>query len=308
MAKKMYNDNYLGIKDFLKINYKLFRSIMKKFKKIYIEITNICNMSCSFCPKTNRKKEFMTLNTFREILEKIKGHTDYIYLHVKGEPFLHSQLIDFIELAEIFGINVNLTSNGTLLNEKILDLKALRQINISLHSFEENDLTKKEKYLATILRFSKLAQAKNKIISLRLWNILNPNDFSKNNDFLSKISDFFQVEIEIDSFKRGKGIKLSNNVYLNFEEVFEWPSLSNKYYGDKGFCHGLNTHLAILVDGTVVPCCLDDEGIINLGNILDVENLDFIVNGERSQNIINNFKERQCSETLCKHCQFKERF
>lgn len=279
-----------------------------KFKKIYIEITNLCNMSCSFCPKLTRKPEFMNLETFESIIQKIKNYTDYIYLHVKGEPFLHPNLVEFINLAEKYNLKVNLTSNGTILLKEVLNTGALRQINFSLHSFEGEDESQKEEYIKNILNFSKLAQNKNKIISLRLWNIHNNELDNKNSSTLKILSEFYQIPLISDTFERGKGIKLSDKIYLNFEEIFQWPNLNNDYTSDVGFCHGLNTHLAILVDGTVVPCCLDDNGVINLGNINEVENLVEILNKEKTQNIIEGFKKRVCIEELCKHCQFKSRF
>lgn len=279
-----------------------------KFKKIYIEITNVCNMTCSFCPKINRKPEFMELNTFENILKKIKNYTDHIYFHVKGEPFLHPKLFEFIEMAEKYNLKVNLTSNGTVLSSEMLETKALRQINFSLHSFEGETSFEKKTYIKNILDFSALAQSKGKIISLRLWNLEDSKLKNQNLDTLKILSEFFNVDLILENFIRGKGIKLSDKIYLNFEEVFEWPNLKNAYYNEKGFCHGLDTHMAILVDGTAVPCCLDDNGIINLGNINEVEDLGDILVREKTQNIIKGFKKRVCSEELCKHCQFKSRF
>ena len=265
-------------------------------------------MSCSFCPTTQRKEEFMSLQLFQEILGKISGHTDYIYLHVKGEPFLHPKLLDFLELAKDHKLKVNITSNGTILIPEALEKTSLRQINFSLHSFEGSDENEKKRYINSILDFSELAQEKGKIISLRLWNLQDNNENVKNDKTLDIIGNFFHKKIEYDNFQRGNGIKLSEKIYLNFEEVFQWPNLNNSYYEEKGFCHGLQTHLGILVDGTLVPCCLDDNGVINLGNIKDFENLSEALSKEKTQNIIKGFKNRTCIEELCKHCQFKERF
>lgn len=67
-----------------------------KFKKIYVEITNICNLNCSFCSKDNLKKKEMSLQEFDKVLSKIRQYTDTIYLHVKGEPLLHSKQKKFL--------------------------------------------------------------------------------------------------------------------------------------------------------------------------------------------------------------------
>ena len=278
-----------------------------KFKKIYIEITNICNLNCSFCQKIDRKLEFMDIETFKKIIKDIKNYTDYIYLHVKGEPLLHKEIYNFIDIAGKEGLKVNITTNGTILNHKILELESLRQFNFSLHSFEDESGIDKKDYIQSILEYSKEAKEKDKIVSLRLWNIEDESLREKNSDVIAQIEEFISISIHLDKFVRGRGIKLADKTYLNFEEVFTWPNLNNKFYNEKGFCYGLNTHLGILADGTVIPCCLDDNGIINLGNIRNTT-LKEILDSKRAKNIIEGFKNRVCVEELCKRCEFKERF
>ena len=278
-----------------------------KFKKIYIEITNVCNLNCSFCQKIDRQLEFMNVETFKTIIKNIKEYTDYIYLHVKGEPLLHKEIYNFIDIAGKEGLKVNITSNGTILNHKILELEGLRQFNFSLHSFEEKSGINKIDYIQSILEYSKEAKKNKKIVSLRLWNIEDESLREKNRDVLTQIEEFYGISLDLDKFVRGRGVKLEDKIYLNFEEVFVWPNLNNKFYSEKGFCYGLNTHLGILVDGTVIPCCLDDNGVINLGNIKN-NTLKEILDSERTKNIIEGFKNRICTEELCKRCEFKERF
>lgn len=154
---------------------------MKKFKKLYIEITNVCNLACRFCPQTIRQPEFMKLETFSKILDQIKPYTDYIYFHVKGEPLLHLEIDSFLDLSYEKGFKVNITTNGTLLNkakDKILMKPALRQINFSLHSFDGNEgLHNKDEYINNILSFVKEAIDKtNILVSLRLWNLDKDNE------------------------------------------------------------------------------------------------------------------------------------
>ena len=115
---------------------------MKKYKRVYIEITNVCNLSCSFCPLTKRAKSFLDEEKFVHILNEVSPYTDYIYLHLMGEPLLNPGLEVFLEEAYKKGVKVNITTNGTLLKknkEILLNSKSLRQVNISLHSFEAND-------------------------------------------------------------------------------------------------------------------------------------------------------------------------
>ena len=93
---------------------------------------------------------------------------------------------------------------------------------------------------------------------------------------------------------------------VNKDNLFQWPDL-NSAKKNNAFCHGLKTHIGILVDGTVVPCCLDGEGIINLGNIFE-ESLSNILNNNRTMNVIKGFENNKCVEELCSRCAFKNRF
>lgn len=291
---------------------------MKKFKKIYIEITNVCNLSCEFCPQTKRKPETITVDKFSEVLDKIKGHGDHIYLHVKGEPLLHPQLEQLLDVSYSKGFKVNITTNGTLINkvrEKIINKPALRQINFSLHSFDGNETSNdKYSYVSDILSFTKEAIERSSLtVSLRLWNLTEDNTINlknkRNNYILEMIEDFFSLDYKIEEkVIPARGIKLRERVYLNQGSEFKWPDTKLEDEDTIGFCHGLRNQIAILVDGTVVPCCLDGEGVINLGNIYAANSLNDIVEGDRALNIFNGFSNRQVKEELCRKCDYRRRF
>lgn len=287
---------------------------MKRFKKVYIEITNVCNLKCEFCPVTSRSPKLMELATFENILTQVKDYTDYIYLHVKGEPLLHPDLDKFLEAAAVHNLKVNITTNGTLIDkakDKIIDKKALRQINFSLHSFDANDLTfSLEEYLNNILAFTALAiKNTNIIISYRLWNLdQDVKSIDKNQHILDVIEKALKLDFKIeDKLLDNRGIKLAKNIYLNVAERFEWPDERLPESDDCGFCHGLRDLIAILVDGTVVPCCLDGEGVINLGNI-NQTSFSNIIEGERALAIYEGFSNRKVVEELCKKCDYRRRF
>ncbi len=287
---------------------------MKRFKKVYIEITNVCNLRCEFCPVTKREAEFMDLGTFERILSQVKDYTDHIYLHVKGEPLLHPMLDKFLDLAEDFKLKANLTTNGTLIKkvkEKLLNKKALRQVNFSLHSFDANDLNFSiEEYLKNILDFTLEAAGNTNIISsYRLWNLeQDVKSIEKNRHILSIIEDTFNLDYKIEEkLLDNRGIKIAKNVYLNAAERFEWPDKMLEESDDCGFCYGLRDQIAILVDGTVVPCCLDGEGIINLGNI-NTESFSEIINNKRATALYEGFSNRKVVEELCKKCDYRRRF
>lgn len=289
---------------------------MKNYKKIYIEITNVCNLACDFCPQSKRKPEFMKIETFDKILAQIKPYTDYIYLHVKGEPLLHPEIDRILDLSYEKGLKVNITTNGTLINkakDKLLTKQALRQINFSLHSIDGNKgFNGIDEYLNNIFSFIHDAISKtNIIIALRLWNLdkerLADIEGKKNQELLEAIEQEFNLEFKIEEkVIPGGGIKVSDRIYLNQDNKFQWPDLREIEDDGIGFCYGLRNQAAILVDGTVVPCCLDGEGVINLGNI---NNNDFsdIVNSERANTIFNGFSERKAVEELCRKCGYRKK-
>lgn len=268
-----------------------------KFKKIYIEITNICNLKCSFCSSSHRPLKEMTSKEFEEILKKIDKYTDYIYLHVKGEPLVHSHLDDILSLTKKYNKKVCITTNGVFLKNKLDILKKynnIYQINISLHS--ENN---KENYLEDI--FDSVSKLSNPYISYRFWTLEEGQMDERTKEYLTKIKEKYKKE------ELYNGIKLDDKIYLSLEYKFIWPSLDNYYYNEIGSCYGGKTHLAILNDGTVSICCLDSEGVSNLGNIFN-DTLEDILAKEKYQNILRGFNDRKVYLEICKHCSYKDRF
>ena len=289
---------------------------MTRFKKVYIEITNVCNLSCNFCPKTNRKYKFMGKEEFLHILKEVKQFTDHIYFHLMGEPLLNENIDYFLEESYKNHLKVNLTTNGTLLKkveDKLINSKALRQINISLHSFEANEKTVElEDYINNVTDFITKARSNSDIIcAIRLWNMDN-NDLKGANGLNSDILKMLEENLELDfsigeKLQETNRIKLKDKVYLNMAEKFEWPDIQIDSLGEEVFCHGLRNQIGILVDGTVVPCCLDSEGNINLGNIFE-KSLKDIVEDKRARDIYDGFSRRRAVEELCKKCGYATRF
>ncbi len=290
---------------------------MKKFKKFYIEITNVCNLNCEFCPQTGRSPEFMSIDTFRSILDQIKEYTDYLYFHVKGEPLLHPFIEELLDISHEKGFRVNITTNGTQIQRvknKLMNKPALRQINFSLHSFDGNEGAKdKAEYMEHILSFIREAMDKTElIVALRLWNLEENNVANKekkrNYELLASIEKEFALPFKIqEKVTPGSGIKIAERIFLNQDYQFKWPDLREMEDDGIGFCYGLRNQVAILVDGTVVPCCLDGEGIITLGNIKDTSFSD-IIDGERASKIVDGFSRREAVEELCRKCGYRKRF
>lgn len=273
-----------------------------KFKKIYVEITNICNKNCSFCPTSLRQKREMKVNEFETVINKIKPITNYIYLHIKGEPLLHSNFPTLIRICNDNNINVNITTNGTLINKQLETLKnyeIIRQINISFHSY--NNLEE----IQTILKCCDEIIENNKNVNIvyRFWTYSRENKHF--NDVIELICKHYDCNNKKEELINIMNIKIKNRIYFNKDFEFEWPSLTNNINNPIGFCYGLKTHIGILSDGTVVPCCLDQDGIINLGNIFKQE-IDEILTNQKTIKIIENFKQNKRIEKLCQHCSFKK--
>lgn len=286
---------------------------MKKFKKIYIEITNRCNLACRFCHKSERPDSDMSPAVFADIVRQVRPFTDYVCLHVLGEPLLHPNLAQLLAICRAEHLQVNLTTNGTLLPRLaplLLASPALRQINISLHSFADRqaDDPGLAQYMAGIFAFIRQATAATPLfISLRLWNITTEKDGTnrrRNESILEQLESFFRLPCRVaDELTPGHGITLAPKVFLSQSRRFTWPHAAEHDAGSRGTCRGLRDHAAILVDGTVVPCCLDAEGDINLGNIHD-QPLAEILAGPRAAMIRQGFARGRVVEPLCRRCTF----
>ncbi len=277
------------------------------FKKIYIEITNICNLNCKFCPDTNRPKEFMSLDNFEKVIRKIYKHTNLVALHVKGEPLMHNNLKDILVILEKYNLKANITTNGTLI-KKTLDIlkesKSLRQINFSIHSIMQNDNLDKQ-YLIDIFESAEELK-KDHIISYRLWNLKSIKQNSINEGIIKEIENYYKIQNLKQQLMQNKFIKLKDNLFINQDIEFEWPNKNKEPIIEKGRCLALKEQIAILVDGTVVPCCLDNNGDIVLGNIFK-EAIENILNKPKSMEIKNNFENNVITCNLCKTCGFLKR-
>ncbi len=255
----------------------------------------------------------MSAEKFEKILLQLKGHADQLYFHVMGEPLLHPLLGHFLSLAHAYGYKVNITTNGTLLHlvqDVLLASAALRQVNISLHSFDANaNENTMDCYLDRVFEFVRATQERqNILIGLRLWNLIENAQNGKNLHILKRIEQAFHLPDKIDKIPISyEGISLAHHVYLNSDQRFFWPDLERPQTGRAGFCYALRTQIAILVDGTVVPCCLDSEGEMPLGNIA-LQSIDDILKSERAMAIYEGFSRRMAVEPLCLTCGYRSRF
>ncbi len=276
-------------------------------KKAYVEITNICNLHCAFCPGTRRAPRSMTPDEFSLVLDKLRPRVSYVYLHIMGEPLLHPQLGTLLSLAAQRSMKVCVTTNGALLAdqaETLLRSGALYKISVSLHSIEENggDPAAAEQYLDAVWQFSVLAARQGIIVALRLWN---EGAADAGNPY---ILDELHKRSGLSAWAepRKNSFRLAENLYLERERAFCWPDLAADTAPTQ-FCRALREQIGVLVDGTVVPCCLDHEGDLALGNLFTQE-LDDILSSPRATAMFEGFSRRTPTEELCRRCGYATRF
>lgn len=292
-------------------------------KNAYVEITNICNLSCDFCPGHNRKRRHMSASEFEIIAKKLDGKVENLFLHLMGEPLLHPELGKITQIADKMDVNLKITTNGTLLPLALPILKdsaRLHTVSISLHSFGGNEVRdvgeqKKEKYIRDCFGGASELAKSGKFVVFRLWN-LEENGTSAmadlNESVLSLAKDFFPPQNE-EWVKTHRGMRIATHVFIEWGERFTWPEIGEggelKQYEDEiggESCHALLTQFGILSDGTVVPCCLDRNGDIPLGNIFTNE-IEEILSSRRAKAMKEAMEHHRFIEPLCATCGFKRK-
>ena len=273
------------------------------YSRAYVEITNICNMACSFCHGHRRKPVQMDKEQFARVLSQLAGKTEYIYYHLMGEPLTHPQLPVFLAMAAEKGFKSVITTNGTLLSKREEELlnTGLHKVSISLHSFEKNDPQAQEKYLQECACFAEKAAQKGILVSFRLWN----RGFDAGNN--DRTLDFLRQHLPGQWQKNSRGFRIRDRVFLEYGDRFAWPDRDATDMGKEVFCYGLKDHFGILCDGTVVPCCLDSDGVIALGNVFR-EDLTEILDSPRAKAMKAGFSCRKATEDLCRRCGYARRF
>ena len=280
-----------------------------RFSRCYLEITNRCNLACSFCPKTSRSPRTLSPAEFRLLAEKIRPYTDYLYLHLLGEPLMHPQLEGLLDICRDLSFRVVITTNGTLLPAQetmLLSSPALYKINVSLHSFEANAPGDFGAYLSGCFSFAKKAGEAGKLVDLRLWNLdgeTTRGQNAQNDVILETLASFFPRPWVQNTW----GFRLCDRVFVHYAEKFDWPDLALEERSDCGTCRALKDQIAVLSDGTVVPCCLDHEGDIALGNLFS-QDLPKILADTPAKSLLSGFSVRKLTHPLCRRCGYAKRF
>ena len=272
-------------------------------KKAYVEITNVCNLKCPFCHGTSRAPAFLPPEDFRVIAQKLRPYTDYIYLHLLGEPLLHPELKEILAVCRALGFRVTLATNGTRIGhcaDTLLSCGCLYKICYSLHAYEANAMAVSlEEYLAPILRFAEASAGQGVINVFRLWNGGGQNE--KNNDILRALcAGTGDAPVPVRN-----GFQLGERRYIELADRFAWPDADADETQPR-FCMALRDQIGGLADGTAVPCCLDAEGTLALGNLL-TDSIQEILNAPLASQIKQGFSEGKAVAGLCRRCDFAKR-
>jgi MoaA/NifB/PqqE/SkfB family radical SAM enzyme len=289
--------------------------MQKRFHKVNIEISNICNLQCTFCPEVIRAKKIMDVELFRKVIEQVAPMTEMVCFHLMGEPLLHPKLPQLLDICQEYRTPVFFVSNGVLLtearNETLLH-PALRQVNFSLHSYLDNHPgSDPSEYLKKVFAYVDLALSRRPdlYLNFRLWNLESPQgQVHENQQMRSAIEQHYGVKLIHDpNVKIQKSQRIVGRLYVHYDTEFVWPALELPEIGSQGTCYGLRNHFGVLADGTVVPCCLDKEGVLKLGHVQDGP-IESILNQDRAVQMLQGFLRGELVEALCQRCNYVDRF
>lgn len=247
----------------------------------------------------------MSPEKFSYIVEQIKPYTDYIYLHVQGEPMMHPQFDEIMNICDREKMKVQLVTNGTYLKDhmNLLQHESLRKISFSLQSIEYQKAEDMHEYLNTILKFCEDASAQGKpVCELRFWR--NDERLMPKTKFCISL---LKSRYRFTQTDRRNNIMILPNVYIDYDNEFEWPTMKNPVDSVHGYCLGTLEQFAVLSNGNVVPCCLDAEGSVCFGNMVATPLKEILESG-RFQKMKKAFQENSVREPLCQRCTYRRRF
>jgi len=257
----------------------------------------------------------MSLAFFESVVIQAKAFTREIACHVVGDPLTLPNLADYLDILHKHGMRAMLTTSGYFMKKHshtTLFHPAIKQINISLNAFNKNDTAISfEQYMAPILALchAKVAAKRESFINLRIWNLDEAmSEQAFNHALFERLEESFGIHIDPNRLNPNskKSLRLDHKVLLHFDHYFEWPSLQNPLYGH-GTCQGLESHIGILANGEVIPCCLDSEAVMRLGTLHE-QTLYEILHAPRATAMREGFAKGVCSEEMCLRCAYKDRF
>ncbi len=278
----------------------------KPFKKIYVELSDICGLQCGFCPNPKNIRGVMPLELFEKVCKEAAPLTQMITLHVLGDPCKLKNLKLYLNIAKRFSLKVDLVTSGVYLHDfETLLQDVIYQISISLDAgLDDHNKLNQHRYIQKILEFCRYKFEKNSEVFLNLR--IQDSTLEKHQDAIKPFLETFEV-ISLEALKSQGRARLFKKSFLNIQKTFKWPSLNapNPLNQESKipYCYGLIKQIAILSDGVVVPCCMDTQASINLGN-LNHTPLKDILKSQKATAIKTHFLKGEALEPLCKNCSY----
>lgn len=270
----------------------------RRFKKAYVEISDICGLSCSFCPSIKGKRGAMDLDLFEKICFELAGKCDRIALHLLGDPLKNPLLLQYLSIASRFNHQIEIVTSGFYLEK--WDLKRLLsdpivQFNLSLSAYTDPNNPKKETYLQKCLDLARLHQE----LQTSCFLNLRMHKSRLDHDLASEICKAFDIPYEFDKNR----IRLGKYLFLTLSKDFSWIDPLSKAFNQQKICYGLISQIGFLSDGRVVPCCIDCEGRIELGDI-KMQSLNEILSSSLARNIYDGFQKGIAYHLQCQICTY----
>lgn len=277
-----------------------------KFKRIYIELSDICGLKCDFCPSKKGVRGIMSVQNFSLLLPQIRDKAKLFSFHILGDPLWVENLKEYVDLAKENMMKLEITTSGFYLSAKnqalLLESENIRQINISLMAFLSQRKVGLKEYFEPIFElceqhFSRKCKS---FINLRLWNLSsNFTAPSENFEVYEFLEQYFETKIDV----KLKQNRLQRHILLHQAKLFKWASLENGFLQNTGTCHALKEQIGILSDGSLVPCCFDTKADIFLGNVFE-KDFNELLNSKRLKAMKEGFKQNRRIEALCQRCEF----
>ncbi|MCQ2852436.1 SPASM domain-containing protein [Helicobacter pylori] len=278
----------------------------KLFKKIYIELSDICGLQCSFCPNPKNIRGVMPLELFEKICKEAAPLTPIITLHVLGDPCKLKNLNRYLNAAKRFSLKVDLVTSGAYLhNFETLLQDAIYQISISLDAgLDNHNKLNQHRYIQKILEFCRYKCEKNSEVFLNLR--IQDSTLEKHQNLIKPFLESFEC-VSLETLKSQDRARLFKKSFLNIQKTFKWPNLNAQNPLNQEskipYCYGLIKQIAILSNGVVVPCCMDTQAHINLGD-LNHTPLKDVLNSQKAMAIKTHFLKGEALEPLCQNCSY----
>jgi len=315
---------FLKIWNLLKSYYSFLLSIATKKVVRYgypisisVEPTTNCNLKCPQCPtgtkNLKRSKGQISIDSFRNIVDKTAPYLLNIFLYFQGEPFLNSNIYELIKYANSKNIFTSTSTNGHFLSQKnckkIIDSN-LDKLIISVDGTNQKiyeqyrvggDLQTVISGIKNIVAEKKKAKSKKPLIELQFL-VIKANEHQI--DDMKKLSKNLKVNklsiktAQVYNFENDKQYIPVNSRYSRYKKFNNKWILKKK---QKNKCWRLWNSTVITWNGEVLPCCFDKDAKYSFGNINN-EKISEIIRNNKFNTFANKLLNNRKDIDICSNC------